>query len=121
MLMTIYALCLFAQWAICRQAAAPRRGGARPGLLAIAFINAQAFVWHTMGVAIDETYYGTVLRHDWHHDAPGGARLMYTVVTVFRVLSSPPGDTEILSAHALYWYFAATAYTAVWFVVYVTK
>ena len=25
------------------------------------------------------------------------------------------------SAHALYWYFTAAAYAAVWFVVYVTK
>ena len=30
-------------------------------------------------------------------------------------------ESELLSAHALYWYFAAAAFAAVWFVVYVTK
>jgi heme/copper-type cytochrome/quinol oxidase subunit 3 len=126
MLMTIWALCLFAQWAIYSGKRGDRAHAALAlglvALLAIAFINAQAFVWHTMGVSIDETYYGALF-----YAMTGTMTLLvvlglvYTVVTVFRVLSSPPGDTEILSAHALYWYFAATAYTAVWFVVYVTK
>ena len=47
--------------------------------------------------------------------------LVFTAVAAFRTLGSRVRDTEILSAHALYWYFAAAAYAAVWFVVYVTK
>jgi hypothetical protein len=30
-------------------------------------------------------------------------------------------DREIVSAHALYWYFLSTMFLALWFVVYVTK
>jgi hypothetical protein len=45
----------------------------------------------------------------------------FTAVTAFRTLAGRLGDTEILAAHALYWYFTAAAYAAVWFVVYVTK
>ena len=47
--------------------------------------------------------------------------LVYTTVTAFRALGGGLRDTEILAAHALYWYFTAAAYSAVWFVVYVTK
>jgi hypothetical protein len=47
--------------------------------------------------------------------------LVFTAVAAFRTLGGRIRDTEILSAHALYWYFAAAAYAAVWFVVYVTK
>ncbi len=42
-------------------------------------------------------------------------------VAAFRALGGRLNETDILTAHALYWYFAAIAYSAVWFVVYVTK
>ena len=42
-------------------------------------------------------------------------------VTAFRALSGRLGDTDVLAGHALYWYWAAAAYSAIWFVVYVTK
>ena len=47
--------------------------------------------------------------------------LAFTAVTAFRALAGSLRNTEILAAHALYWYFTAAAYAAVWFVVYVTK
>jgi cytochrome c oxidase subunit 3 len=49
------------------------------------------------------------------------AGLVYTVVAAFHCLSGRLGDTEVLTGHALFWYWAAAAYSAVWFVVYVTK
>jgi len=49
------------------------------------------------------------------------AGLVYTAVAAFRALGGRLQETDVLSAHALYWYFAAAAYSAVWFVVYVTK
>jgi cytochrome c oxidase subunit 3 len=126
MLMTIFALCLFAQWALY---AAKRGDRAHAGLalgvvalMAIAFINGQAFVWHTMEVPIKADYYGALF-----YAMTGTMTLLvvlglvFTVVAAFRTLGGTIRDTEILSAHALYWYWAAAAYTAVWFVVYVTK
>ena len=126
MLMTIWGLCLFAQWAVY----SGRRGDrAHTGLalgvvaiLGIAFINAQAFVYSQMGVGIGDNYYGALF-----YAVTGTmlaivvAGLVYTTVAAFRALGGRLQETEILSAHALYWYFAATAYSAVWFVVYVTK
>lgn len=126
MLMTLFALCLFAQWAVY----AGKRGDRAHtglalgivGLLGIAFINGQAFVWHTMAVPIDADYYGALF-----YAVTGTmtalviAGLVYTVVASFRALGGRLREVEVLSAHALYWYFVAAAYSAVWFLVYVTK
>ena len=126
MLMTVWALCLFAQWAVYSSTRGDRAHTALAlgvtGLLAIAFINAQAFVYVDMGVEINATYYGVLF-----YAVTGAmlalvvAGLVYSVVAAFRALGGRLGETEILSAHALYWYFIAIAYSAVWFVVYVTK
>ena len=126
MLMTIWALCLFAQWAVYSGSRGDR---AHTGLalvvtaiLAIAFINAQAFVYVDMAVEIRADYYGALF-----YAVTGAmmavviAGLVYTTVAAFRALGGRLQETEILTAHALYWYFAAAAYSAVWFVVYVTK
>ena len=126
MLMTVWALCLFAQWAVYAGTRGDRAHTALAlgvtGVLAIAFVNAQAFVYVDMGVAIAETYYGALF-----YGITGVmlalvvAGMVYSVVAAFRALGGRLGETEILAAHALYWYFIAIAYSAVWFVVYVTK
>lgn len=126
MLMTLFALCLFAQWAVYSAKRGDRAHTALAlgvvGLMAIAFVNAQAFVWKDMAVEIDAEYYGALF-----YAMTGTmvaiviAGLVFTAVAAFRALGGRLSDTEILSAHALYWYFAAAAYSAVWFVVYVTK
>ena len=126
MLMTIWGLCLFAQWAVYSGNRGDRAHTALAlgvtGVLAVAFINAQAFVWADMGVEIQADYYGALFyAMTGTMTALVIAGLVYTVVAAFRVLSGRLSETEILSAHALYWYFAAAAYSAVWFVVYVTK
>jgi cytochrome c oxidase subunit 3 len=126
MLMTIWGLCLFAQWAVYSGTRGDRAHTALAlgvsGLLAIAFINAQAYVYADMAVPIADDYYGPLF-----YAVTGTmtaiviAGLVYTAVAAFRVLGGRLRETEILTAHALYWYFAAAAYSAVWFVVYVTK
>ena len=125
MLVTIFGLCLFAQWSVY---AARRDDRANLGLslglvaiMGIAFINAQAFVYVDMEMPIAEGAYpgmfyaitGTVLAL-----VIGG--LAFTAVTAFRVLGGR-ADRPLVAAHALYWYFVAAAFSAVWFVVYVTK
>ena len=126
MLITIWSLCLFAQWAVYSGNRGDRAHTALAlgvsGLLAIAFINAQAFVYVDMGVAIRDDYYGALF-----YGVTGAllalviAGLVFTTVAAFRALGGRHRETEVLAAHALYWYFAAAAYSAVWFVVYVTK
>ena len=126
MLMTIWGLCLFAQWAVYSGSRGDRaHTGLALGVVAvlgIAFINAQAFVYAQMGVGIsDETYGALFYAVTGTMLAIVVAGLVYTTVAAFRALGGRLQETDILSAHALYWYFAATAYSAVWFVVYVTK
>lgn len=126
MLMTIWGLCLFAQWAVYAGNRGDRAHTALAlgvtGVLALAFINAQAFVWSQMGVEIADEYYGALF-----YAVTGlmlavvAAGLVFTVVAAFHALAGRLGETEVLSAHALFWYWAAAAYSAVWFVVYVTK
>lgn len=126
MLMTIWGLCLFAQWAVYSGSRGDRAHTGLAlgvtGILAIAFINAQAFVYSQMEVGIRDNYYGALF-----YAVTGTmmviviAGLGFTTVAAFRALGGRLQETDVLSAHALYWYFAATAYSAVWFVVYVTK
>lgn len=126
MLMTIWALCLFAQWAVYSGSRGDRGHTGLAlgvvGVLALAFINAQAFVYSQMEVGIRDDYYGALF-----YAVTGTmiaivvAGLVYTVVAAFRALGGRLADTDVLAGHALYWYFAAIAYSAVWFVVYVTK
>ncbi len=126
MLITVWTLCIFAQWAVY----AGKRGDRTNTALALgvtfvfglAYVNAQAFVYVDMGVELASEYYGALFY------AMTGTMLalvvvglIYTTVAALRALAGTLRDTEILSAHAIYWYFIAAAYSAVWFVVYVTK
>ncbi len=126
MLMTIWSLCVFAQWSVYSAARDDRAHTALAlgvcALLAIAFINAQAFVWFDMEVPIDADYYGALFYAvTGTMTAVVVAGLVFTAVATFRALGGRLRETEVLSSHALFWYFAAAAYSAVWFVVYVTK
>ena len=47
--------------------------------------------------------------------------MVFSIVTAFRFLGGRTNDREIVTAHAIYWYFLGVAYAALWFVVYVTK
>ena len=126
MLITLFGLCFFAQWAVY---AARRQDRGHTGLalsvviiLGLAFINAQAFVYSQMEVEIADGIYGALF-----YALTGTmmaiviAGLIFTAVAAFRTLGGRDWQCEIVSANALYWYFAAAAYAAVWFVVYVTK
>jgi cytochrome c oxidase subunit 3 len=126
MLITIYALCLFAQWTVYAAKRGDRvHAGLSLGIVAVmtlAFINAQAYVYHAMEMPIADSAYagmfyaitGTVL-------ALVIIGLVFTGVTAFRLLGGRSGDLELVSAHAMYWYFVAAAFSGVWFIVYVTK
>ena len=126
MLLTFVGVFVFAQWAVY----AAKRGHRAyvalsvglTALLGLAIINAQAFVYHEMGLGLaDGTY-------EMFFYAVTGAFVAFTIigmvfsiVTAFRFLGGRTNDREIVTAHAIYWYFLGVAYAALWFVVYVTK
>lgn len=126
MLLAFVPICLFAQWAVY---AAQRGDRSHTGLalflvafLAVAVINAQAFAWSQMAVKVREGAYGPMF-----YGVTGAMvvlvviGIVMSVVTAVRHLGGRSSDREIVAAHALYWYFMAAMYSAVWFVVYVTK
>jgi heme/copper-type cytochrome/quinol oxidase subunit 3 len=47
--------------------------------------------------------------------------LVFTAVAAFRFLGGRLADREIVSALAMFWYFMAAVFSAVWLIVYVTK
>lgn len=129
MLCSFIGICIFVQWAVY----AARRDDKRhvgvalglTGLLAVAVINAQAAVYAQMGLPIrDKTgsAYGIMFY------AITGTfvtfmiiGIVFTLVTAFRYLGGRTTEREIVTAHAIYWYFATAAFAMLWFVVYVTK
>ena len=126
MLITVLGICLFAQWAVSAAKRADRGNVGLAlgvvGIMAIAFINAQAFVYAEMELPIAEgTYAGMFYAITATMLALVGFGLVFTAVTAFRFLGGRTDERELVAAHALYWYFVAAAFSAVWFVVYVTK
>jgi cytochrome c oxidase subunit 3 len=126
MLMTLYALCLFAQWTVYSAKRGDRMHVGLSlgivGLMALAFINAQAYVYNVMEMPVADSGYpgmfyaitGTML-------ALVIIGLVFTAITAFRTLGGRGGELELVSSHAMYWYFVAAAFSGVWFFVYVTK
>ena len=126
MLIGMIGVVVFAQWAVY----AARRGErvhtglafGLVGLLALAVINAQAYIWNQIELPIaDGGYPGMFYALTGTMTALLVIGLFFTAVTAFRYLGGRRTDREIVAAHALYWYVLAAAFSAVWFVVYVTK
>jgi cytochrome c oxidase subunit 3 len=126
MLMSFFALALFAQWAVyaARRRDRPHLGLALGlvALIGLAIINAQAYIYNRMELPIGETAFAGMFY------AVTGAMLAlviigvaFTAVVAFRALGGRESDTEIVAAHALYWYALAAVFSALWLIVYVTK
>lgn len=126
MLVTMFVLCLMAQYAVYAAKRADRTNTAL-GLgivmvMGLAVLNAQVFVYTQIELPIAEGAYASLF-----YAVTGtfvalllGA-LAFTMVTAFRYLAGRTSDTEIVSSLALFWYILTGIYTAVWFVIYVTK
>jgi heme/copper-type cytochrome/quinol oxidase subunit 3 len=126
MLIGMLGVVVFAQWAVY----AARRGDrvhtglafGLVGLLGLAVINAQAYIWNQLELPIaDGGYPGMFYAVTGTMAAFLVVGVFFTAVTAFRYLGGRTSDREIVAAHALYWYVLAAAFSAVWFVVYVTK
>lgn len=126
MLIAFIGICVFGQWAV-YSAARNDRGHTSLALgclfiVALLVVNAQAFVYHEMGLGIgDGTYAAMFYAITGMFVALMVFGLLFTTVAAFRYLGGRSGDREILAAHALYWYAMAAMYSAIWFLVYVTK
>ena len=126
MLISFFALVLFAQWAVY---AARHRDRVHiglslglVGLVGLAIVNAQAYVYNQMALpAADSTYATMFYAVTGTMTALVVIGLVFTVVTAFRLLGGRESDQEIVAAHALYWYVLTAAFCALWMIVYVSK
>lgn len=117
--------CVMAQWAVY---AGKRRYVSHVGmalgmtmLIGLAALNAQVYTWSQMGVAVNTPYGALFYAATIAMVALLICGLVFTVVAAFRFLGGRTDEVEILSAHAMYWYFLAVAFALEWFVIYVQK
>jgi heme/copper-type cytochrome/quinol oxidase subunit 3 len=126
MILAFVPLCVFAQWAVyaARRDDRPNTGLAigLTGVMGLAVINAQAFVFSRMAMPVSGGAYNSMF-----YAITGTFTLLaiigvaFSAVTAFRYLGGRSSDREIIAAHALYWYSLSAVFCALWFVVYVTK
>jgi cytochrome c oxidase subunit 3 len=126
MLTSFFVLCLFAQWAVYSARRHDRQHVGLAlglvGLIGLAIINAQVYIYNRIELPVADTAYAGMFY------AVTGAMLAlviigvaFTGVAAFRVLGGREADTEIVAAHALYWYVLSVVFAALWLIVYVTK
>lgn len=117
---------IFAQWAVYSARRQHRSYVALSlglvALLGVAVINSLAFVYTQMGMGIaDGTYQVLFYGVTGTFIALTIAGIVFSVVAAFRYLGGRTSEREIISAHAMYWYFLSAMYCVLWFVVFVTK
>lgn len=126
MLIAFVGICVFGQWAVW-SAKRDDRGHTVlalgcTALVALLVVNAQAFVYYRMEVAIADGTYAVMF-----YALTGMFMLLmiigivFTTVAAFRYIGGRSGDQEILVSHAIYWYAMSAVFAAIWFLVYVTK
>lgn len=124
--MTFAVACVMAQWAVY----SARRNDSKHVaaalgmtlLIGIAIVNAQVAIYQQMEIGVADGSYqamfyaitGTML-------ALVAIGMGFTIAALFKSIGGRSSNTDLLSAHALYWYFLTAAYAAVWFVVFVQK
>jgi heme/copper-type cytochrome/quinol oxidase subunit 3 len=129
MLLAFGLVLVFAQWTVYAAKRDARSqtalGLSLVGIIGAAIVNAQAYIYARMKLPVigeNPTAYNTMF-----YAITGTFLLLlligigFTVVTAFRYMGGRTSDREIISAHALYWYFLGALFFALWFVVYVTK
>ena len=126
MLLAFIPIGVFAQWAVYAAKRDDRPHTALAlglvGMMGLAFVNAQAYIYSQMKLPADGGTFNSMF-----YTVTGVMTalviigMVFSAVTAFRYLGGRTSDREIVSAHALYWYFLSVAFTMLWFVVYVTK
>jgi heme/copper-type cytochrome/quinol oxidase subunit 3 len=129
MLLAFVLIAIFAQWTVYAARRDARShvalGLTLVALIGIAIINAQAYIYARMKLPINGTE--TTAYNTMFYAVTGTFVLLliigvgFSAVTAFRYMGGRTSDREIVSAHALYWYFLGALFFALWFVVYVTK
>ena len=92
------------------------------GLLGLAIINAQVYIYQHLDLPIASNGYAGMF-----YAITGMVLVLlvigvvFTTVCAFRILGGRDEDQELVLAHLVYWYAVTAAFCAVWLIVYVTK
>lgn len=126
MLIGIWGLVVFAQWASYAAHRGDRAHTALAlsivGVMALAIINAQAYVYSQIELPIaDSGYAGMFFAVTGTMVALLVIGIVFTAIAAFRFLGGRLADREVVAANTLYWYVLAAVFSAVWLIVYVTK
>ena len=129
MLLAFLLIGVFAQWTVYAARRDARShvalGLTLVGVIGVAIVNAQAFIYARMKLPISGK--AATAYNPMFYAITGTFLLLliigiaFSVITAFRYMGGRTTDREIVSAHALYWYFLSVLFFALWFVVYVTK
>jgi heme/copper-type cytochrome/quinol oxidase subunit 3 len=129
MLLAFVPIFVFAQWAVYAAKRDARSQTAMAltlvGIIGVAIINAQVFIYTRMKLPINTK--GATAFNPMFYALTGTFLMLviigvgFSAITALRYLGGRTSDREIVSAHALYWYFLGALFFALWFVVYVTK
>ena len=125
-LATVGIACIMAQWAVY---SSRRRDSGHTNmalgmtlLMGLALVNALIAVYPEMEIVLADGAYQTMfyaITGTLIALIVGG--LAFTLAALFKSAGGRATNTDLMNAHALYWYFLSAAYTAVWFVVFVQK
>ena len=126
MLIAFPAVCSFAQWAVWASKRNDRPNTVfalgTTAFVALLILNAQAFVWSQVNIGVSDGQYGSMFfAITGTFVALMVVGILFTAIAAFRYLAGRTRDREILIAHAIFWYAMTVVYTAIWYVVYVTK
>ena len=129
MLLAFVLIGIFAQWGVYAARRDARSHTAMAlalvGLIGVAIVNAQAYIYARMELPISGD--GATAFNAMFYAITGTFVLLliigigFSAITAFRYMGGRTTDREIVSAHALYWYFLGALFFALWLVVYVTK
>jgi cytochrome c oxidase subunit 3 len=128
MLVTMFGGCVMAQWAVHAIGEGNRRDTALAlGVLAVfgvAVLNAQVYVYNTMGLDIRADRYSTLvytITGAFLVALVGG--IVFAALMAFRELGGrySAKDHDGISALALYWYFLTLVFSGVWYCIYVLE
>ncbi len=91
-------------------------------LVGLAIVNAQMAIYMKMDIGMaDGAYQSMFFAITGTMTFLVVAGMAFSAVAFFRSVGGRDDDQQLISAHALYWYFLTAAFTAVWFFVYVQK
>ena len=123
---TFFVACVMAQWAVYSAHRQDSRHRSMAllitAVIGVAIVNAQIAVWSQMEIGVRDGAYqsmfyaitGTVV-------VLVAVGIAFSLAAFFRSVGGRADDTQVVTAHALYWYVLTGINMALWFLVYVQK